>query len=46
MPGATLSRHEKRLARRVAPDRPKTTKTIDFARLKFRKHLLAAHIDR
>jgi hypothetical protein len=41
-----FSRHENCLARGVVLDRPKTAKTIDFTRLKLRKHLLAARIDR
>jgi hypothetical protein len=34
------------LARGIAPNLPKTAKPIDFTRLKLRKHLLAARIDR
>ena len=44
--GGDLSRHEQCVTRGIAPNLPKAAKTIDLTRLKLRKHLLAARIER
>jgi hypothetical protein len=44
--GGDVSRDEQRLASSIAVNLAKAAKTIDFTRLKLRKHLLAARIDR